>query len=56
MYTLGEDLGGDARVREVAVEESGGADDPVQVTIVPRGGTGGSTWLVEGDVTASTLP
>jgi cell division protease FtsH len=25
------------------------ADDPVQVTIVPRGGTGGTTWLVEGD-------
>ena len=25
------------------------ADDPVQVTIVPRGGTGGATWLVPGD-------
>jgi cell division protease FtsH len=25
------------------------ADDPVQVTIVPRGGSGGTTWLVEGD-------
>jgi cell division protease FtsH len=25
------------------------ADDPVQVTIVPRGGTGGTTWLIEGD-------
>ena len=25
------------------------ADDPVQVTIVPRGGTAGTTWLVAGD-------
>jgi ATP-dependent Zn protease len=26
-----------------------GAMDPVQVTIVPRGGTGGTTWLEDGD-------
>jgi cell division protease FtsH len=27
----------------------GDADDPVQVTIVPRGGSGGVTWLVTND-------
>ena len=44
--------------RIVAWHESGHAvcavllddvDDPVQVTIVPRGGAGGATWLTEGD-------
>ena len=44
--------------RIVAWHESGHAlcalllddiDDPVQVTIVPRGGAGGATWLITGD-------